>query len=122
MRKTEAIVYFGQGPHLAARKMRQLGLSTAFVVDQDRKFRGYITIDDVLQLEKKASEAPEGRSKQTVAPILRDDAYVIAPDAQIADLIVEASTNALPFPVVGEDGKLQGIVTRPAILAGIAGD
>ena len=38
------------------------------------------------------------------------------------DMLNEASQTTIPFAVLDGDNRLKGIVTRPAILAGIAGD
>ncbi|MGC9452284.1 MAG: quaternary amine ABC transporter ATP-binding protein [Oceanipulchritudo sp.] len=122
MRKTEAIAYLKDGPHNAARKMRQLGLSTLLVVDSDRVYKGYIRIDDTLALEKKAREEGKSPDEVRISSVLKTDAFTTKPDTPIMDLLNEASQTTIPFAVLDEGGHLKGIVTRPAILAGIAGD
>ena len=37
-------------------------------------------------------------------------------------VLSESVRTAIPFAVLDEEKRLKGIVTRPAILAGIAGD
>lgn len=122
MKRTDAVTYESDGPHNAARKMRQLGLSTLIVVDSDRRYLGYITIDDTVSLEKKAKADGTPPGKVDLAPIIRKDAFTTRADVAIAELITEASRTTLPFAVLDDDQRLKGIVTRPAILAGIAGD
>ncbi|KAF0093936.1 MAG: glycine betaine/proline transport system ATP-binding protein [Puniceicoccaceae bacterium 5H] len=122
MKKTE-VIYDTAGPHQAARKMRQLNLSTLIVVNRQREYLGYIKIDDVIELRKKVPEELDEESRYTVRPIINKDLYTAHEDTPIADLVPYASTSALPIVVLDEnDTKLMGIVTRPAILAGIAGD
>ncbi|MDP0499682.1 MAG: glycine betaine/L-proline ABC transporter ATP-binding protein [Verrucomicrobiota bacterium JB022] len=121
MKKTE-VVYDTAGPHQAARKMRQLNLSTLIVVNRERQYLGYIKIDDVVELRKKVPEELDQESRYTVRPIIKKDLYTATPETAIADLVPYASTSALPIAVLDEGEKLAGIVTRPAILAGIAGD
>jgi glycine betaine/proline transport system ATP-binding protein len=122
MKKTEAITYDSDGPHVATRKMRQLGLSTLLVVDTDRRYRGYVRIDDTIALEKRHKETGEAKDKGGIAGIIRTDAYTTTPETPIMDMLNEASQSTMPFAVLDEEKRLKGIVTRPAILAGIAGD
>ena len=122
MKKTEAIAYTRDGPHNATRKMRQLGLSTLFVVDSERRYRGYVRIDDTIALEKEAKEQGLKAGDVQIEKVLKDDGNSTTVDTPIMDLLNDASQNPLPFAVLDEDKRLKGIVTRPAILAGIAGD
>ncbi|MFO7726102.1 MAG: glycine betaine/L-proline ABC transporter ATP-binding protein [Oceanipulchritudo sp.] len=122
MKKTEAVTYLNDGPHNATRKMRQLGLSTLFVVDSERRYKGYVRIDDTIALEKQAKEEGLKAADVKIERILKDDGNTTKVDTPIMDLLNDASQNPLPFAVLDEDQHLRGIVTRPAILAGIAGD
>jgi len=122
MKKTEAVIYVNDGPHNATRKMRQLGLSTLFVVDSERRYKGYIRIDDTIALDKQAKEEGLKAGEVKIDRIIKDDGNVTTIDKPIMDLLNDASQNPLPFAVLDEDQHLKGIVTRPAILAGIAGD
>jgi glycine betaine/proline transport system ATP-binding protein len=122
MKRTEAVTYLSDGPHNASRKMRQLGLSTLIVVDEGRRYVGYITIDDTVALEKQSRESGTQPSKVELATIVRKDAFTTTAEVAIADLLNEASKTTLPFAVLDEEQRLKGIVTRPALLAGIAGD
>lgn len=122
MRKTEAIAYMRDGPHNASRKMRQLGLSTLMVVDSERRFKGYIKIDDTLALEKKAREEGKSPGDVQISSVIRTDGFTTTAETPIADLLNEAAQTTIPFAVLDEEQRLKGIVTRPAILAGIAGD
>lgn len=122
MKKTEAVTYLNDGPHNATRKMRQLGLSTLFVVDSERRYKGYVRIDDTIALEKQAKEEGLKAADVKIERILKDDGNTTKVGTPIMDLLNDASQNPLPFAVLDEDQHLRGIVTRPAILAGIAGD
>jgi glycine betaine/proline transport system ATP-binding protein len=122
MKKTEAITYDSDGPHVASRKMRQLGLSTLMVVDTDRRYKGYVRIDDTIALEKKHKEAGVPAAQSNIESIIRTDAFTTTMDTPIMDMLNEASQTTIPFAVLDDERRLKGIVTRPAILAGIAGD
>jgi len=122
MKKTEAIIYEDDGPHVASRKMRQLGLSTLFVVDTDRRYLGYVHIDDTVAMEKRMTEEKRKPADAAVREIVKTDGLTTKVQTPIVDLLNDASQRAIPFAVVDEENRLKGIVTRPAILAGIAGD
>ncbi|NBD36957.1 MAG: betaine/proline/choline family ABC transporter ATP-binding protein [Verrucomicrobia bacterium] len=122
MKKTEAVAYASDGPHKVARQMRQLGLSTVLVVDSDRKFLGYVHIEDVVQKEKKVAEEGKSPDDASIKSLLRDDMFTASLDTPIMDMLTDAAKTNLPFAAIDENGVLKGIVTRPAILAGIAGD
>ncbi len=122
MQKTEAVAYEKDGPHNVVRKMRNLGLSTLMVVDSDRVFRGYVRIDDVLELEKRFKEEGTPSAEARIKEIVKTDAFTTTSETPIMDLLAEASQTTIPLPVLDENKHLKGIVTRPALLAGIAGD
>jgi glycine betaine/proline transport system ATP-binding protein len=118
MRKTE-VAYLSNGPHQALRQMKKLGVGTLYVLDSDRKFKGVIKLDEVAELAKKTPEHEDER--RTIEPVLHTDYYSTPPEAPIADLLEESARNVVPLAVVDEEGVFLGIVTRPAILTGIAG-
>lgn len=122
MKKTEAIAYATDGPHKVARQMRQLGLSTVLVVDSNRKFLGYVDIGDVVKKEKKVADEGKEPDDASIKSLIREDMFTASLDTQIMDMLADAAKTTLPFAAVDENGVLKGIVTRPAILAGIAGD
>lgn len=101
------------GPHVAVRKMEKMGVSTLYVVNHDRQFVGVVSIDDAVGSVK--------QNKQTLEDILVKDITTIDPEQPIAELLTLASENKIPIPVLNEKRVLLGVVTRAAILAGIAG-
>jgi glycine betaine/proline transport system ATP-binding protein len=122
MHQTEATAYDTAGPHQCARKMRRLGLSNLLVLDKDRRFKGYVTIDDTLELAKKVPEHEDEEKHRNVRDIIQTDSFTTSRDTPLVDLLGEAARSRMPTVVVSENNHFEGIVTRPAILAGIAGD
>ena len=118
MRKTE-VAYISYGPHQALRQMRHLGVGSLYVLDSDRKFKGLITLDEVSELAKKVPEHED--EHRTIEPVLHKEYYSTKPDVAIAELLEESARNVVPLAVIDDDGVFLGIVTRPAILSGIAG-
>lgn len=118
MKKTE-VSYLSAGPHQALRQMRKLSVSSLYVVDSDRKFKGVIKLDEVVEMAKRVPE--EDDESKTIKGLVREDYFKTTPETPIADLLKESAENVIPIAVVDEGGRFLGIVSRPAILSGIAG-
>lgn len=121
MRKTD-VLYVSDGPHLALRRMRQLGSSTMMVLDADRKFLGYVTVDDVAALAEKVPPHKDDQDESNIKPILKSDLATTGPDTALHELFAAAGASSLPIVVLDEQQTFKGIVTRPALIAGLAGD
>ncbi|MDP0496045.1 MAG: glycine betaine/L-proline ABC transporter ATP-binding protein [Verrucomicrobiota bacterium JB024] len=121
MRPTD-VIYDTAGPHQCARRMRQIGSSTMVVVNQDRHFLGYVKIDDVIHLCKKVPSAEDDRDKWNLRAIIQKDMRTADVDDLIADMLGDASSQALPIAVIEKNKHFKGIVTRAAILGAIGGD
>jgi glycine betaine/proline transport system ATP-binding protein len=118
MRKTD-VAYVSHGPHQALRQMQKLGASSLYVLDTDRKFVGIIFLDKVAELAEKVPEHEDEHN--TIESIIHTEYYSTPPSVPIANLLEESARNVVPLAVVDEKGVFLGIVTRPAILSGIAG-
>src|SRR5690606_33960563 len=121
MRKPD-VLYLKYGPHLALRRLRQMGLSTGIVVDSERKFRGYVRIDDLVTQAKRVPADQDSTDRHTLKPVLQEDMPQVDPGAAISELVGTAAERVLPIAVVNAAGRLEGIITRSALLAGLAGD
>lgn len=121
MQKSD-VLYLKNGPHLALRRLRQSGLSTGIVVDSERKFRGYVQIDDLVTHSRNVPAEHDATDRHTLKPILKTDMFEVRADTPLSDFVGNAAERTLPIAVVREDGYFEGIVTRSALLAGIAGD
>jgi glycine betaine/proline transport system ATP-binding protein len=121
IKKTET-VYDSYGPHQTMRKMKSFGSSTLYVVDSDRVYKGYVTIDDLSELAKKVNPEDDESDQKHIRSIIRTDLPTAAPDTVLSDLVTHASKTALPIPILKENGHFMGIVSRPSILAALAGD
>jgi len=121
LKKTE-VAYEVAGPHQCIRQMKKLGSSTLFIVDSDRKFKGYITIQEATELAKKIKPEEDHLKEKTIKSILKTDAPTTSADTALADLVADASRTHIPIVVLNEEERFTGIVSRPAILAALAGD
>ncbi|AOV07664.1 quaternary amine ABC transporter ATP-binding protein [Sporosarcina ureilytica] len=92
------------------RKMKELGRSSIFVMDDEQNYKGLVTIDDAV----KASQ--EDLSLKNV--IIEDSVRKVPLNTALSELIDVAVETKYPIAVV-EDGKLLGTISRTAILSGL---
>ncbi len=113
MRKPKCVIKLKDGPGVAIRAMKDDDYESAFVVDKDRKVRGYVTISDAAALMKKGVKSIES---------IVLDLPTVTEDAVLDDLIADIIDSKHPLGVVNANGKLIGAVSKTAILAGISGE
>jgi glycine betaine/proline transport system ATP-binding protein len=113
MKKPQPVVIPKDGPSVAVRRMEQMGLSSVFVVDQDRKLRGLVHIDDAVNCRK----------QKTLEGCLRDDEiYTTWPDTALSELLAQAMASRYPIAVVDRESRLLGVLDRASILAEVETD
>ncbi|MCZ8511790.1 glycine betaine/L-proline ABC transporter ATP-binding protein [Paenibacillus filicis] len=111
MRRPETIG-LDRGPRVALQLMRDSGISNLFVVDRGKKLIGVITADDA------SVAAKEGR---TLEDIVIRDTPVVTPGVLLHDLFDICGTSKYPVGVVNENGRIQGVIVRGAVLGALAG-
>lgn len=110
MRKSTALVSMKDGPKVAVREMESNGISSLFVVDEERKLQGIVTIDEAVNAIKQ---------NLTLRDILKRDYFTTGPEVYIQELIPQAIDAKYPIAVVDEGNKLLGIIVRSSILSGL---
>ncbi|SMG35993.1 quaternary amine ABC transporter ATP-binding protein [Paenibacillus aquistagni] len=112
MRRPETISV-DRGPRVALQLMRDIGISSLFVVDRNKKLLGVVT-------GELASEgARRNQSLQEV--MITDELPLVSPDVVMNDLFALSGTAKLPIAVVNADGRLLGAIVRGAVLGALAG-
>ncbi len=109
MRKAPTVNFKKDGPGVAVRKMKNIGTSTVYVVDSDRKYKGIVTIDDANDLMEK--------NVKDLSSIIRNDAGRTSPDTPIKQLLSMALSSTYPVAVLDEEELLLGIVNRASIIS-----
>ncbi len=109
-----AVLRLRDGTGRAVRLMREHGRSTLFVVDEDRRLRGMVRIDDAVERVK--------HDQHDLAEILVEDVKTTSPAQPLTELMTDAAETPVPIAVVDDQGRLRGIVTRAAMLSAIAGE
>lgn len=97
----------------AVKKMRESSLSSIFVLDNEEKLAGIITIDDAVKAIKQ---------ERTVETILNKDIEKVNEDEYVNDIIAKSLQTKYPLAVVDNEQKLQGIILRVHVLSGLISD
>jgi glycine betaine/proline transport system ATP-binding protein len=109
----ERLVSAKDGPGVAIRRMRKLGIESLPVTDSEKRFKGLIHIDDAVGLQR--------QEKRTLDEAIDKEVPTCSPDTAVSELLPLVWDSHLPVSVVGDDGKLKGVVTRTSIIAEITG-
>ncbi|WP_072312984.1 quaternary amine ABC transporter ATP-binding protein [Agrococcus sp. Marseille-P2731] len=99
------------GPRGALKIMRDLQTSTLLVLGPGRTVLGAVTDRDVLRAVQ--------RGTRDLTDLVDAEVPRVGPDASLADLPELAITSGLPIAVVGDDGRLQGVIPRVLLLAAL---
>ncbi|WP_428263422.1 quaternary amine ABC transporter ATP-binding protein [Haliangium sp.] len=114
MRKAPTITIPKDGPSTAARRMEQVGVSSVYVVDSERRLMGVLSIDDAVSLQAEKA--------RNLTSAIDDDIYTTTPGTTVRDLLATAVVTKVPIAVLDEERRLLGVVDRASILAEIASE
>ncbi len=109
----ERIVSAKDGPGLAIRRMRKLGIESLPVTDSDKRLKGLIHIDDAVGLQRD--------EKHSLDAAIDKDIPTCSPDTPVSDLLPLVWDSHVPVSVIDEDDMLKGVVTRTSVIAEIMG-
>ncbi|AXC54384.1 betaine/proline/choline family ABC transporter ATP-binding protein [Bacillus subtilis] len=92
----------------AIQLMRQERVDSLLVVDDERVLQGYVDVEIIDQCRKKAN---------LVSEVLHDDIYTVLGGTLLRDTIRKILKRGVKYvPVVDEDRRLIGIVTRASLV------
>ena len=111
MVRPREVAYENEGPTVVLRRMRQAGLSHIFVVDQERRLVGISEAEDVARLAER--DERELQAAVNFAPNVGRR----TPLREVLPLFVEDGD--APVAVVGEGDRLEGVIVRGALIAGL---
>ncbi|MDP4098903.1 glycine betaine/L-proline ABC transporter ATP-binding protein [Paenibacillus sp. P96] len=112
MRRPETIT-LDRGPRVALELMRERGISNLFIIDRSKKLLGVITAEDTSAALK---------DNKKLDDILITDGPQVAPETVMNDLFEISSSAKVPLAVVDNNGRLQGVIVRGAVLGALAGE
>lgn len=114
MKKPQPLITLRDGPGVALRIMKEHGISSVFVVDRERHYKGIITVD----------EAVEARNKgiQSLLELELAQGPVVMENTPVMDTLGVIAESKLPMAVVDNEDRLSGIIVRGSVLAALAAD
>ena len=112
MKKSSTLAFPKDGPRTVLRKMEEIGISSIFVVNKDYQVQGVVMADAAAELAS--------RGGKDLDEIIIRDIPKVAPDTPINELYPLFEGISFPLAVVNDEDKLQGVIVRGSILAGLA--
>lgn len=112
MKRAET-VHIEKGPRVALQMMKELGISSIYIVDKKNTLLGAITADE-------AKLAADGG--KTLGDSMNRNIQTVARDSLLADLFDEVSTALIPVAVTDENNRLYGVLVRGAVIGALAGN
>jgi len=111
MVRPKEVAYAPEGPTVVLRRMKQAGLSHIFVVDEERRLVGIAEAEEVARLAE--------RNERELRAAVEDAPKVgrRTPLREVLPLFVDDGDH--PVAVVGEDERLEGVIVRGALIAGL---
>lgn len=112
MVEPQQVAYLSEGPTVVLRRMRQYGLSHIFVVDEERRLVGLCEAEEVARLAE--------RGEQELRHSVDDGAAKVGrrtPLREVLPLLVDDAD--APVAVVDDENRLEGVVVRGALIAGL---
>lgn len=113
-KNTGKLILEKDGPTLALRRMREMGVNRLPVVDRENVFLGFVRDHDAVELKKK-----DDRDLNKI--LIKDVMPKVAPDTPAADLLPLFIDKQFPLPVVDDDGKLLGVAVHSSVIAEVTG-
>ncbi len=101
------------GPALALRRMREMGLNHLPVTDKNGTFLGFVVDNDLARLKKE--------NKKLLNEIIIKDVPKVVPETSVADLLPLYLDYNLPIAVVNENNELEGVVVHSSVIAEMIG-
>lgn len=114
MVEPKEVAYDGEGPRVVLRRMKQAGLSEIMVVDDERHLIGICEAEEVAKLAEREEQKLDDAVDETAPKV-----ELGTPLRQVLPLFVERK---LPVAVVDEKNRLEGVVVRGALIAGLTTD
>jgi len=113
MTNPRELLYPQDGPRTALHKMKNNELESIFVVDRDKKYKGIVYLEDVVDLIN--------NNDKEFQDIIKDVAKA-DPEENLRELFGDIADLNVPLPVLNEDEKLLGIIVKTNVLANLASE
>lgn len=91
------------GPAVVLRRMREKGLPSLPVVNEQEELIGRVGIEEISELRK--------QEKNSIEPALKNDILSVGPSAVLRDLLPLLTQTNLPICVINDSKKLKGVIS-----------
>ncbi|KYD08587.1 glycine betaine/L-proline ABC transporter ATP-binding protein [Heyndrickxia sporothermodurans] len=112
MKRAET-VQVEKGPRVALTLMKNLGISSIYVVDKQNRLLGAVT----AQIAREAVEMGK-----TLHEVLQRNITTVQEETLLMDMFEMVSTAQIPIAVVDEKERMKGIVIKGALIGALAGN
>jgi glycine betaine/proline transport system ATP-binding protein len=113
MVKGISITYGKDGPKTALHTMKERGISSIFVVDKSKIFKGLVSAENA----KQALDRGEHDLMNITEEI---NEYRVSPDTSLQEIMPIIADSKYPLVVLDEYNKFLGIIVRGSLIAGLA--
>jgi len=107
------LLYPQDGPRTALHKMKNNELESIFVVHQDKKYKGIVYLEDVVNLINNNDR----EFKDIIKDIDPAD-----PEENLRELFGHIADLNAPLPVLNDNNKLIGVIVKTNVLANLASE
>jgi len=113
MVKSSSITFGKDGPKTALHTMKDKGISSIFVVDKSKIFKGIVSAE-------KAKQAVENGESNLETILEEINEFRVSLDAPLQEIMPIIADSKYPLAVIDENNKLLGMVVRGSLIAGLA--
>ncbi len=116
MQKPKETAKHGDGPKTILHKLKKQGLSSMFVLDQDRKLLGYVKAEELSDYVKGSEKADKKIPREVI-----HEAQTVNLEDNLSEVIDVSAATDQPIAVTDEEQRLKGIIVKGAIIAALSG-
>jgi glycine betaine/proline transport system ATP-binding protein len=110
MQTPSCLIHSRDGVNYALKQMRDQGVSSAYVVDDNLRLVGILPLDNAVKV--KAGEL-------SFQDAITKDVLTTEEDVYISDLLSVAATAKYPIAVIDKENHLKGIVSKASVLSSL---
>ena len=109
-----SLLYEQDGPKTALHKMKEEELDNIFVVDRDKKLKGLLRIEDVVEVLR--------NEDKSLDDFIEKDVPIADPDENMDELFAQVADLNHPLPVLDDNNKLMGVIVKTNVVANLAAE
>jgi len=104
-----------EGPKVALRRMRQVGVTSLPVVDKSNKFLGFVKDEEMAYMEEK------GLQKISEYMHSKKEVRAVSPETPVAEVLPLFLDNIYNIAVIDDENKLIGVVVHSSVISEMIG-